>query len=79
MNVLEDAAKHWKERDAKEHVSHVVRDVGVCHLGPMAIKIFVLVMHASRLTGISLSALKIISNSFQCLWSIQCISNKMSQ
>lgn len=60
MNVLEDAAKHQKERDAKEHVSHVVTDVTACHLVPMATKIFVLVMQASRLTEISLSALNII-------------------
>ncbi|CAJ1967774.1 unnamed protein product [Sphenostylis stenocarpa] len=60
MNVQEDAAKHIKGRDAREHASHVATDATVCPLEPTAIRRFVLVMHASRLMGISLSALEII-------------------
>jgi len=65
MNVQEDAAKHRKGRDAKEHARHVATNATVCPLVPMAIRTFVLVMHASRLTGISLSALEIYI-SFPC-------------
>ncbi|TKY53446.1 hypothetical protein E2542_SST24977 [Spatholobus suberectus] len=64
MNVLEDAAKHLKGRDANEHASHVATDATAYPLVPMAIRRFVHVMHASRLMGISLNALEIIGGRY---------------
>ena len=60
MNVLEDAVKHQKGRDANEHASHVATHATAYPLGPMVIRRFAHAMHASRLMGISLNALEII-------------------
>ncbi|KAL2325996.1 hypothetical protein Fmac_025054 [Flemingia macrophylla] len=69
-NVLVDAAKHIKGRDANEHAIHVATDATASPLAPMAIRNFVHVMHASRLMGINLNALEIIGTTRPLLKSI---------